>query len=33
MRTLIIASTAFAALILTGITADARGFRGGGGFH
>lgn len=31
MKTLLIASAAFAALILTSVTADARGFRGGGG--
>ncbi|SOR32084.1 protein of unknown function [Methylorubrum extorquens] len=31
MKTLLIASAAFAAMILTGVTADARGGRGGGG--
>ena len=31
MKTLLIASAAFAAMILTSVTADARGFRGGGG--
>src|SRR3954453_10466154 len=33
MKTLIIASAAFAAMILTSVTADARGGRGGGGFN
>jgi hypothetical protein len=34
MKTLLIASAAFAALIVTSVAADARGFRGGGGgFH
>lgn len=31
MKALLISSAAFAALILTGVAADARGFRGGGG--
>jgi len=31
MKALLIASTAFATLILTSVTADARGVRGGGG--
>lgn len=33
MRSLPLASAAFAALIVTGTAADARGLRGGGGFH